>query len=391
MTSEIPITPTQLPSTVNPVENVQLPEFPLIIRVAGAALWGYLFHFVVRYAYDTKVAAKPYILKSVCDVVIERLIKKTCSAALGSMGERSLYESPEAIPNRSLKDRLRVGCWKVVRKAENLQKSVDTLFSRILGIRAAHEMPERNIPDVDLRMIEVARAAFLEVAKEIPLSLISHFGSVGILEGMGYALVGMHIQLWITGAMLSAKLIFKISDISMKNDALLSEEQRERMSVREPLLLDRVAGAALFGYLYHFFVRYAWDSKATAKPYILQTVGVVFIESLIKKTCSIGCSIVLGTLGDRSRYESPGAIPHPSFKDHLRARCWKVVKKAENLNKSVDIVFSRILRIRPTHEMPESHLPDDHLKFMEIARASFGMQQKRQPFPLFLLTVVLES
>lgn len=100
-------------------------------------------------------------------------------------------------------------------------------------------------------------------------------------------------------------------------------------------------------------------------------LGVALIESI-----GLAYEIAKRILGNRSLFENL-ASDEVDLLTHInkyRYRAWKVIFWLEQRLTVVDVIYSRIFRIRTEKELQEDAIPETELKLMEIVRKAFKAQ-----------------
>ncbi|MFI0434580.1 MAG: hypothetical protein ACH350_02475 [Parachlamydiaceae bacterium] len=110
----------------------------------------------------------------------------------------------------------------------------------------------------------------------------------------------------------------------------------------------------------------------TSYPYILSGVGGV----LIFQSGKLVYDTALSVLGDRAHDQNGFSLPHPSAFDKIRQKTWKIITDIEQLEKKIDVIYSRVFNIRTEEEIRAQFATDDEyystdFVVMEVARKSF--------------------
>lgn len=165
-------------------------------------------------------------------------------------------------------------------------------------------------------------------------------------------------------------------------------------------IVKALGAGALIGYVSYWLTRLVvrigmlGDVKSTdVNPisYILSGV----ISSAIVQTAQLTYEAALVALGDRNDYEKVSPSTNNTLLDKFRQHSWKVIKKAENLEQDIDILYSRLFRIRTEREVQAQKIQDIELENSEVFRRVFTQQVKESLFktsvPNTIAMYVVES
>ena len=114
----------------------------------------------------------PYVLSGVLSAAIVETVRLTYDIGMMILGDREHYENLAHPEEENFVSRLRQHTWKVISKSEKIPHDIDVVFSRILNIRTAKEIRDKNMSDRDLYFMEIARRAFGEQVYETATSVI---------------------------------------------------------------------------------------------------------------------------------------------------------------------------------------------------------------------------
>lgn len=210
----------------DPITNrlLPLPQSGLVVRVGFAACVGYVTHLFIKYFYDGSATAKPYVLQAVYSEGILYTIQKVCAVGAKIFGEPSRFMSQDVRNHQSGPDRLRSHFWRFIGKGAGIQRATDSVISKLLRIRPYHEMPQKLVPDPNLKFLEIARLVFWEQVGETAVNSIAEISSINIVTGLGYTLVATQsIAFRVIGGFFLGMLI-KIADVYNDNINLIEPE-----------------------------------------------------------------------------------------------------------------------------------------------------------------------
>lgn len=168
----------------------------------------------------------PYILVGVASAAIYETAALAYKVFLRVLGERAVYENLAHPETASFGDRLRRHTWRVVTQVEKIPQGVDTVFSRVFGIRTAKTIRDKKIPIRDLTHVEIFRLAFV---KQIFTTL-----RIVIPQELGRSLVILAGFNVLTGSAIATQMCFcfvfgLISDL----DSLYKVRKQEQKAMEE--------------------------------------------------------------------------------------------------------------------------------------------------------------
>lgn len=106
------------------------------------------------------------------------------------------------------------------------------------------------------------------------------------------------------------------------------------------------------------------SGKLHPLPYILTGIA----SALILTTTSAIYNLFLHALGKREIYENLAHPEKASLANKLRHHTWKMVTRIEKIQHKIDVLFSRLFKIRTAKEIREKKIANYHLSDMEIFR-----------------------
>lgn len=136
-----------------------------------------------------------------------------------------------------------------------------------------------------------------------------------------------------------------------------------------------IGGMAL-GYAIYWFTRFLvkLEYLIEVEKGIVQPLPYVlggFICAGLSESARLAYEASLAILGDRSQYEHMDLTSKATASDRLRKHSWKIVSHAESVPKQVDMLYSRLFKIRTYETIYNQKIPDNDLRMTEIARRAF--------------------
>ena len=229
-------TPSQLPVGRPDPLNAFLDKPPLVARLAGGALSGYVIYWIFRLidkvgggvmSNTAPIRPIPYVLAGVAMRAIIETAKLAHSAALSVMGKRSQYENLAAPQNASAFDRLRSRSWKIVSGVEKIHQKIDAIFSRVFKVRTAKEIRDNKIADRQLVTMEIFRLALSEQVKSTATSIVPMELGIYAVEALGYTFAIGHISLLFIGLNFVSGIILNAKNFVLRVAAEIEEEKKK--------------------------------------------------------------------------------------------------------------------------------------------------------------------
>ena len=213
----------------------------IVGNLSLGAMGGYIFYWMTRLIQRVGLLNEPggvhplpYVLSGVMGAAIVETERLTHDAALYALGSREKYVHLAHPHEASISDHLRQKSWKVITYAENVQKDVDVLFSRLFNIRTAEEIrstcaTEKDYFLSDPKLMEIARRAFWEQVEETMRTSVPQELGIYAVEAMGYTVLGGHLFVWLHGLMFFNNLISKIQNIYLRVEEAEKNEIKKRL------------------------------------------------------------------------------------------------------------------------------------------------------------------
>ena len=217
----------------------------IILSLGTGAAIGYAMYWITRLVVKlgfvsqgegATISPIPYVLAGVITQAIVETARLVYDAALAILGDRKEYENGAFPENATTLDRFRKHSWNVIGKIEDVQYKIDTVFSRIFNIRTGKEIRDQQIPDKDLRFVEIVRRAFGEEVFETFSTVVPREMSVYVVEAFGYTILGGHLALGLLGGLnFIAGLIGKIHGVYKKIENEEKEARKKEQKTDKPL------------------------------------------------------------------------------------------------------------------------------------------------------------
>lgn len=214
----------------------------ILASLTLGALGGYIVYWINRLiakmgwlGEGVVLQPLPYILAGIASAAIVETACLVHDAALYVLGDHDECEKLAELDDVSGFDRLRQKAWKVIDYADQAQKDIDVIYSRIFNIRTGEQIrtkykTEKEYYLSDPRFMEVARRAFCEQTAETFKTAIPQELGIYAVEALGYVVVGGHLFAWLHGIMFFNGLVDKIGKVYQAIDL---EERKERKKRRD--------------------------------------------------------------------------------------------------------------------------------------------------------------
>ena len=228
----------------------------VIGSLAVGALGGYIFYWITRLVAwlgflgeegKGYISPLPYILTGVVSAALVETARLVYDAALAVLGDRNIYQNVNPGDKASALDKFRKHSWKVIGRAEGIQRDADVIFSRLFKIRTSEEILNQQIPDRELYFMEISRRAFwTQLGESISTALPQELGIYAV-EALGYTVLGGHLFIGLQGVSFMIGLIDKIGAVYRKVDAEIEKEaaaKKKANQAKQPQKEDPAADPA---------------------------------------------------------------------------------------------------------------------------------------------------